>query len=578
MDKFVRIDMGAAGGPKVTVGPVGEYAGLGGRAMTSLVVAAEVHPLAHPLGAENKLVIAPGMLSGTTGSMTGRLSVGCKSPLTGTIKESNAGGQAAQVMARLGYAAIVLEGKPAGDDLYKIVVNKDGIQVIVDNSLKLMDNYPLVAKLRGEYGDKAAYMTIGSAGERLLLAASIACTDPELRPTRHCGRGGVGAVMGAKRIKAIILDDAGMKMRPPVDPIKYRDANRKFVEGLKKHPVTGEGLPAYGTNVLTNVLNEAGGYPTRNFKSGIFEGSANLSGEAQAELEIKRGGSATHGCHRGCVIQCSGIYNDKDGNYVTKQPEYETVWSHGGHCGISSLDTVATLDYMDDNFGVDTIEMGVTIGIAMDAGLAEFGDDAAAIRLMDEVGKGTPLGRVLGCGATITGKVFGVERVPVVKDQALPAYDPRAIQGIGVTYATTTQGADHTAGYAIATNILKVGGDVDPLKTEGQIELSRNLQIATAAIDSTGMCLFIAFAILDQPETFQALLDMLGGFYGIEMTGDDVVALGKKVLTAERDFNTRAGFTKHHDRLPRFFYTESIEPHNQTFMMKDEELDEVFNF
>jgi aldehyde:ferredoxin oxidoreductase len=578
MDKFARIDMGAKGGPKVTVGDLGEYAGLGGRAMTSLVVAAEVHPLAHALGAENKLVISPGMLSGTTGSMTGRLSVGCKSPLTGTIKESNAGGQAAQVLARLGYAAVVLEGKPEGDDLYKILINKDGIQIIVDNSLKMLDNYPLVAKLRQEYGDKVAYMTIGSAGERKLLAASIACTDPELRPTRHCGRGGVGAVMGAKRVKAIILDDAGMKMRPAKDLDKFRDANRKFVEGLRKHPVTGEGLPAFGTNILTNVLNEAGGYPTNNFKTGQFEGGSKISGEAQAELEIKRGGSATHGCHRGCVIQCSGIYNDKDGKYVTKQPEYETVWSHGGHCGISDLDTIARLDYMDDNIGVDTIEMGVTIGIAMDAGLAEFGDNAAAIRLLEEVEKGTPLGRVLGSGAAITGKVFGVERVPVVKDQALPAYDPRAIQGIGVTYATTTQGADHTAGYAIATNILKVGGDVDPLKTEGQIELSRNLQIATAAIDSTGMCLFIAFAILDQPETFQALLDMLGSFYGVDMTGDDVVALGKKVLSAERDFNARAGFTKHHDRLPRFFYTEPIAPHNQTFMMKDEELDEVFNW
>ncbi|MDD2734088.1 MAG: aldehyde ferredoxin oxidoreductase C-terminal domain-containing protein [Desulfuromonadaceae bacterium] len=578
MDKIARIDMGAAGGPKVTVAGLGDYAGLGGRAMTSLVVAAEVHPLAHPLGAENKLVISPGMLSGTVGSMTGRLSVGCKSPLTGTIKESNAGGQAAQVLARLGYAAVILEGKPAGDDLYKIVISKDGIKVIVDNSLKLMDNYPVVEKLRKEYGDKVAYMTIGSAGERKMLAASIACTDPELRPTRHCGRGGVGAVMGAKRVKAIIIDDAGVTMRPAKNPEAYRDANRKFVEGLRKHPVTGEGLPAYGTNVLTNVLNEAGGYPTNNFKTGQFEGGSKISGEAQAELEIKRGGSATHGCHRGCVIQCSGIYNDKDGKYLTKQPEYETVWSHGGHCGISNLDAIAQMDYMDDNFGVDTIEMGVTIGVAMDAGLAEFGDEAGAIRLLEEVGKGTPLGCVLGSGAGITGKVFGVERVPVVKNQALPAYDPRAVQGIGVTYATTTQGADHTAGYAIATNILKVGGDVDPLKTEGQIELSRNLQIATAAIDSTGMCLFIAFAILDQPETFQALLDMLGSFHGITMTGDDVVALGKKVLSAERDFNTRAGFTKHDDRLPRFFYTEPVAPHNVTFMMKDEELDEVFNW
>jgi len=578
LDKILRIDMGAPDGPKIKTEPVGEYAGLGGRALTSVIVAKEVHPLCHPLGAENKLVISPGMLSGTAGAMTGRLSVGCKSPLTGGIKESNAGGQAAQVLARLGYAAVILEGKPAGDDLYKIYINKDGVKIEVDNSLKLLDNYPLVARLREEYGDKVAYMTIGSAGERKFLAASIACTDPQLRPTRHCGRGGVGAVMGAKRVKAIILDDAGMKMRPPKDPEKYRDANRKFVEGLRKHPVTGEALPAYGTNVLTNILNEAGGYPTYNFKQGQFSGSVNLSGEAQAELEIKRGGTATHGCHRGCVIQCSGIYNDKDGHYLTKQPEYETVWSHGGHCGIDDLDTVARLDFMDDNIGVDTIEMGVAIGIAMDAGIIPFGDREGAIRLMEEVGQGTPLGHIIGSGAELTGKAYGVERVPVVKSQALPAYDPRAVQGIGVTYATTTQGADHTAGYAIATNILKCGGDVDPLKTEGQVELSRNLQIATAFIDSSGMCLFIAFAIMDQPETFQALLDMMNAFYGLNMTGDDVVALGKKVLSIERDFNKRAGFTAQHDRLPRYFSTEPVAPHNITFKVTDEELDEVFNW
>lgn len=577
MDKILRVDMGAPGGPAVTLESAGGYAGLGGRGLTSLLVAREVHPLAHPLGAENKLIIAPGLLSGTPGAMTGRLSVGCKSPLTGTIKESNAGGQAAQVLARLGYAAIVLEGKPAGDDLYTIYLNKDGVRIQVDNSLKGLDNYPLVDKLRREYGDKVAYMTIGTAGERLLLAASIACTDPELRPTRHCGRGGVGAVMGAKKVKAIILDDAGMSLRTPKEPERFRDANRKFVEGLRKHPVTGEGLPAFGTNVLTNVLNEAGGYPTRNFKTGQFEDAAKLSGEALAELEIKRGGSATHGCHRGCVIQCSGIFNDKDGNYVTKQPEYETVWAHGGHCGISDLDTVARFDYMEDNIGLDTIEMGVTIGVAMDAGLAAFGDGEAAIRLVEEVAKGTPLGRILGCGAEITGKVFGVERVPVVKGQALPAYDPRAVQGMGVTYATSTMGADHTAGYAVATNILKIGGDVDPLKAEGQAELSRNLQIATAAIDATGMCLFVAMAIMDQPETFQAMLDMLSACSGRSMVPDEFSEMGKKILAAERDFNTRAGFSKAHDRLPRFFYTESLAPHNIAFLVKDDDLDGVFD-
>jgi aldehyde:ferredoxin oxidoreductase len=165
-----------------------------------------------------------------------------------------------------------------------------------------------------------------------------------------------------------------------------------------------------------------------------------------------------------------------------------------------------------------------------------------------------------------------------VKNQALPAYDPRAIQGMGVTYATSTMGGDHTAGYAVATNILKVGGYVDPLKPEGQIELSRNLQIATAAIDSTGMCLFIAFAIMDQPETFQALLDLLSAFYGLSMTGDDVTALGKKVLTWEREFNAQAGLTKAQDRLPEFFRKELLPPHNVTFQVSDAELDKVFDW
>jgi aldehyde:ferredoxin oxidoreductase len=578
MDIILRIDMGAPGKPRATVEPVGQYAGLGGRGLTSMVVTKEVDPLCHPLSAENKLVIAPGMLTGSSATTSGRVSVGCKSPLTGGIKESNAGGQAAQFIAKLGYAAIILENRPEGDDLWTIFIDKDGVKFKVDNSLRMLGNYDTVEKLRQEYGEKMAFMTIGQAGEMKLGAASIACTDRELHPTRHCGRGGVGAVMGSKNVKAIILDETGTGTLKPKDPAKFREAAKAFAEGLKRHAVTGQGLPAFGTNVLTNVLNEAGAYPTYNFKTGQFPGASKISGEAQAELEVKRGGSATHGCHRGCIIQCSGIYNDDKGNYLTKQPEYETVWSHGGNCGIDDLDTIALLDRMDDDFGLDTIEMGVTIGVAMEAGLAKFGDKEAAVRLLGEVGKGTPLGRILGSGAGITGKVFGVERVPVVKNQALPAYDPRGVQGIGVTYATSTMGADHTAGYAIATNILKVGGFVDPLKPEGQVELSRNLQIATAAVDSTGMCLFIAFAVLDQPDTFQALIDLLNGMYGLSLTGDDVVALGKKVLSMERDFNARAGLGNESDRLPRFFNHEPVAPHQITFKVKDEELDQLFNW
>ncbi len=580
MDKILRINMGADGGPKLTEEPVGDYAGLGGRALTSMIVGKEVPPDCHPLGEDNKLVIAPGLLSGTAAAMSGRISVGCKSPLTGGIKEANSGGQGAQVLARLGYAAIVLEGKPKDDSLYKVFINKDGPTIEADNSLKMLGNYALVDKLRAAHGDKVACISIGPAGEMKLAAASVAFTDMEQRPTRHAGRGGVGAVMGSKGVKAIVLDDAGMKMRPPKDPEKFKEANKAFVAGLKKHPVTGEGLPAFGTNVLTNVLSEAGGYPTRNFSSGQFEGAGKISGETQAALENERGGegSATHGCHRGCVIRCSGTFFDKNGRFLTKQPEYETVWAHGGNCGIDDLDAIAMMDRMDDDFGLDTIEMGATVAVAMEAGLAKFGDAQGAIDLLKQVGEGTPLGRVLGNGAAVTGRVFGVERVPVVKGQAMPAYDPRTVQGIGVTYATSTMGADHTAGYAVATNILGVGGSVDPLKPEGQIELSRNLQIATAAIDSTGMCLFIAFAVLDQPETFQALIDLLNAFYGLNMTADDVTALGRQILTTERTFNAKAGLTSEQDRLPAFFHKEKLPPHNITFMVKDEELDEVFNW
>ncbi len=576
MDKILRIHMGAEGGPKTSIETLGEYEGLGGRAMTSAIISKEVPPMCHPLGKENKLAIAPGLLSGSAAAQSGRISVGCKSPLTGGIKESNSGGQPSQMLARLGYGAIVIEGKPKDDTLYKIFIDKDTVSITPDNSLKMLGNYDLVEKMKTKYGDKISCISIGPVGEMKMAVASVAFTDMEQRPTRHAGRGGTGAVMGSKGIKVIVVDDTGMKARTPKDPDKFKSANKSFVQGLKKHGVTGEGLPTYGTNVLTNIINEAGAYPTNNFTSGQFEDAAKISGEALAEMEKSRGGKTTHGCHTGCVIQCSGTYLNKNGKFLTKQPEYETIWAHGGNCGIGDMDIIAQLDRLDDDFGIDTIEMGATIGVAMEAGLAEFGDGQTAINLVEDVGAGTPLGRILGGGAAVTGKVYGIERVPVVKNQAMPAYDPRAVQGVAVTYATSPMGADHTAGYAVTANVLKVGGDVDPLSPEGQVELSRNLQIATAAIDVTGYCLFIAFAILDQSDTFQDMLDVLSGFTGQPMTADDVTALGKKILSCEREFNARAGFSSADDRLPDYFKKEPLPPHNVTFKVSDEELDQVF--
>ena len=580
MDKILRIKMSADSSPEVKTESMGDYAGLGGRGLTTAIISKEVPPTCHPLSEDNKLVIAPGLLSGSAAAMSGRISVGCKSPLTGGIKEANAGGQPSQMLGRLGYAAIVLEGKPKADTLYKVLINKDGVEIKEDNGLCMLGNYDLVDKMTAEYGEKIACISIGQAGEQKLPGASVAFTDMELRPTRHAGRGGVGAVMGAKGVKVIVVDDAGCKMRTPADPENFKAANKEFVAGLRKHPVSGEGMPAYGTNVLTNVINEAGAYPTKNFQLGQFDGCEQISGETQAETENARGGegSATHGCHRGCVIRCSGTFYDKDGNYVTKQPEYETVWAHGGNCGINDLDAIAQIDRLDDDYGLDTIEMGATIAVAMEAGLAEFGDAEAAIKLVKEVGAGTPLGKILGSGAAVTGKVLGVERIPVVKGQAMPAYDPRGIMGIGVTYATSTMGADHTAGYAVGSNILGTGGKTDALSPEGQAELSKNLQIATAAIDATGMCLFIAFPLLDQPETFQALIDVINAFSGTSLTADDVTELGKSILKSEREFNAAAGFTKIDDRLPDYFKKEKLPPHDITFQVSDEELDQVHSY
>jgi aldehyde:ferredoxin oxidoreductase len=556
-----------------------EYDRLGGRALTSIIINKEVPASCHPLGTKNKLVIAPGYLGGTTAPCAGRLSVGAKSPLTGGIKESNAGGQAAHALSRLGITSLIIEEKPRKDKLYSLYLSSSEARLLPADKLKGLGNYDTVGKLSAQYGNKVAFITIGQAGEMRLLAASIAITDIENRPTRHAGRGGMGAVMGAKGLKAIIIDDKGAPRQVPLkDPEAFRAASRKFARILKEHPITGEGLPTYGTNILANIINEAGGYPTRSFTSAQFEGTERISGETQHDIILQRGGKIKHACHTGCTIACSRIWMDEEGKYVTKGPEYETIWAHGANCGIDSLDAIAQMDRLEDDIGLDTIEIGVALGVAMEAGLKKFGDAAGAIALVKEIGNGSPLGRILGSGAAVTGKVFGVERVPVVKGQALPAYDPRTIKGIGVTYATSPMGGDHTAGYAVAPNILKVGGYVDPLSPKGQVEVSRNLQIATAAIDSTGLCLFVAFAALDRPEALEIICEMINARYRWELSVGAFTELGRQILRVERDFNTRAGFTALDDQLPDFLREEKLAPHHAVFDVPSEELNTLFNF
>jgi len=550
---------------------------LGGRGLTSRIVADEVPPNGHPLSEENKLILAPGTLTGTGAPCSGRLSAGAKSPLTRTIKEANSGGMGAIALATCGVQAIVLEGKPADGKLHRLVVTPEGIRIEPAGDLAGLGNYETVARQFDEFGDKISCISIGQAGEMRAAAASIAVTDIEGRPTRHCGRGGLGAVMGSKGVKVIVVDPTGGKRPKPADPDAFRRGAKKFNAALAQHPLTGDGLPKFGTNSLANVINAAGAYPTRNFKDGRFEGTEPISGERQHDIILERGGEIAHPCHRGCTIRCSRTYVDENGRFVTKGPEYETIWAHGANCGIDDLDAIARMDRLDDDFGLDTIETGATIAVAMEAGIIPFGDAEGAIQLIEEVGRGTPLGRLIAAGAEVLGKAYGIARVPTVKGQAMPAYDPRAVQGIGVTYATSTMGADHTAGYAVAPNVLGVGGKVDPLKPDGQVELSRNLQIATAAIDTSGLCLFVAFAVLDDPAAMEGICEMLTGLLGRPFSADDFLALGKRTLAAERRFNAAAGFNPAWDRLPDFFRKEKLPPHDATFRVPDEELDKVYS-
>jgi aldehyde:ferredoxin oxidoreductase len=543
-------------------------------------VAREVPPLCHPLGADNKLVVAAGLLAGTTCANSGRLSIGGKSPLTGGIKESNVGGNVAMKMGKLGIAGIVLEGQAPEGKLFYLLITKDGAQLLPADEYKGLKNYDLAGKLQDKYGKKVGIVSIGPAGEMKLSAASVAVTSTNGTPSRHAGRGGMGAVMGSKGFKAIVVDD---KEAPGVtyhDKEAFKEAAAVFRDALREHPVTkpGGGLAVYGTNVLTSIVNEAGGFPTRNFTEGQFEGAQKISGETMHDIIKERGGNTTHSGCSTCIIQCSNEYVDKDKNYLTSALEYETVWATGANCGIDDLDAIAQLDRLCDDYGLDTIETGCAVAVAMHAGVKSFGDGAGAIELLHEIGKGSPLGRILGNGAAVTGQAFGVSHVPVVKGQSLPAYDPRAVKGIGVTYATSTMGADHTAGYAVATNILKVGGFVDPLKREGQVELSRNLQIATAAVDAAGLCVFVAFAVLDIASGLEAIPKMLNAQYGWALTLEDVTEYGKQILKTEREFNKAAGFTAPDDRLPEFFRKEALTPHNVVFDVSDEELDTVLDF
>jgi len=563
-----------------------KYQKLGGRGLTSTVIYDEVDPTCHPLGPNNKLVFAPGILTGTPAPSSSRLSVGGKSPLTGGIKESNAGSSFAPSLAKMNIKAIVIEGKSKEKGKYWMahIFIEDGepkVEFAPADEYAGRDLYEVYEEVYEEFGKRVHVAAVGTSGEFGYGNSGIAFNDMKREPNRYSGRGGLGAVMGSKGLKLMVLEDKSAPGVKYADKDLFKEGAKKMREALMEHAITKPqgGLNSYGTAILINILNEAGGLPTRNFSEGRFEGAAKIAGEAIFENNKLRTGEEVynHGCSPGCIIQCSNTVYDENGEEIVSCVEYESDWALGANCGIDDLEAIAKMVKLCNAYGLDTIETGDAVAVAMDSGIIEFGDVDGAIDLVEQMGKGTPLGRILGGGTAFAAKAFGNPRAPAVKGQGMPAYEPRAVKGIGVTYATSTMGADHTSGYTIAPEILNVGGESDPLKSiEAKADLSRAFQMTTALIDTVGHCLFIAFAILDIPTGFEGMIDELNGVLGTNMTGDEAVAMGGEILKRERAFNEAAGFTKEDDRLPEFMKYEQLPPHNVIADLPDEVLDKVY--
>jgi aldehyde:ferredoxin oxidoreductase len=538
----------------------------GGRLLTAEILTREVDPGCDPLGPGNHLVLATGPLAGWGISDAGRLSVGAKSPLTGGIKESNAGGDVGDQLANLGYRGVVLAGALAADASPMVLVidggDADPVRFIAAPDYRGLWLEETAERLKADFGDGYTYLAIGPAGEMLMPAAAVAAGDVRGGPYRFAARGGLGAVLGSKGIKAVLIRKTKSTSRPRRP--EFRAAVSTYHRALASNPRV-EVLRKYGTASTVMLVQSLGGLPTNNFSQGAFEEAERLSGEALYDLITARGGEGTptESCMATCVIQCSNVYPDAAGRRLVAPMEYETLGMCGSNLGIGDPDMVARINRLCNELGLDTIEVGAALGVAAEAGVWAFGDAARAIALVEEIGQGTVLGRLLGQGCYIAGRTLGVRRIPAVKRQAISAYDPRAVKGTGVTYATSPMGGDHTAG-------LTVFAPVDHHSRKGQVSLSRGTQITRAAYDALGLCVFLLGSTASQPEL---ITDMLSAAYNVLVAPAYLAEMGRRVIDLEREFNRRAGLTEATDRLPDFFTTEALGPHGGQWDVPAEELD-----
>jgi aldehyde:ferredoxin oxidoreductase len=535
---------------------------LGGSALVGKIINQEVPPLCDPLGAENKLIVACGPLAGTRAPQLGRVSVGAKSPLTQGIKEANSGGPAGQFLDRLGLRAIVLENLPAEKKLYCLHISKDGAKLISADKYRGMKNYELVSALHREYSDKVAVISTGVAGERQYKGASVSLTDIFGDPSRNAARGGLGAVMGAKGLKAIILDPTGTDQVDIASPEEFRKTVRDWADILK-HDVSISLYSRFGTPFAINNSAGHGSLPAMNYHSGRPDNFTAVSGNNIQKILFERGGKM-HGCMPGCLVQCSIIYPDKDGKKICAAYEYETIALLGTNLGITDNDAIARLKFMCDDIGLDGIETGSALGVAAEAGKMQWGDAKGAENLLHEIEKETPLGFALANGVVTTARFLNVDRIPAFKGQALPAHDPRAVKGTGVTYFSSPMGADHTAGLTYRL----------PKDKNEQIETSLKSQIKATACDAFGYCLN---AVPGTEPVYPFFAKLMNARFGLKMTEEDVIDIAKQALRDQLAFNEKAQFSKIDTTIPAFFREELIAPTSSVFDVDEKDIKNLWN-
>ncbi|OGO36982.1 MAG: hypothetical protein A2147_10665, partial [Chloroflexi bacterium RBG_16_57_8] len=514
------------------------YQYFGGRGLIAKMMTEEVDPKCDPLGPDNKLIVATGIFAGTGLSTSYRFSVGAKSPLTGGIKEANTGGTAAHLMAGHGIKAIVLEGAPSGDKWSMLKIDASGKPELVSaDGYAGLNNYALVEKLKAKFGKGVGVISIGSAGERGYKNSTVQVTDfTSGHPSRAAARGGMGAVMGSKKIKAIVIEPPATRQAFAfVDKAKFDAANKKLVDATLAEGSFARGFTNIGTISTVDMSGYNGMLPVRNFSGQYFghERVQKINGAAFLAKLKESGGKNGVPCQPGCIVRCSNVYHDKNGQYITSGLEYETLGLLGPNCDIDDMDWVAQADRVCDDLGVDTIETGASIAVCMDAGKIPWGDKKAAMGLLKEMVDGTEFGNLMGQGTAAVGKKLKVARVPVAKGQAMPAYDPRNAQAMGVTYATSAMGADHTAGTAMMPFADMMG---KPMRSG----MSGRIQMGQAFTDCM-MCNFQFMITNSDPTMLPALLN---GALGGDWNADKIAQMGRDIVKMEQDFNKAAGFTK----------------------------------